>query len=99
MEGDVVYDAAGVFKGEESRPAGIERDGAEGDDSLLAGDPIVVPECEAPLTEFGVPADAVKEQVERLHAASACHNWWHVRGATGPDEIDRTSTPSTSLAS
>ena len=70
VEWDLVYHAIIMFKREESGSAGIEVNRGEGDDSLPAGDPVVITEREAPLPEFGVPADAVKQRVERPQGVS-----------------------------
>ena len=67
VERDVADHAVGIFDGEKSRAIRIECDRREGDQSLLTRHTIEVPEREPSLSKLGIPANAVKKFVKRLH--------------------------------
>jgi len=67
MERDVTRQSLNVHDREEPGSIGVEGDGLERHNALLAGDPIVIAERKPTPSKILIPSDAVKQVLERLH--------------------------------
>lgn len=68
MKGNVATHSVVILEREEPGSSDIKSDRPERHDPLLTGHPVVVTEREPAVAELRVPADAMQELVERLHA-------------------------------